>query len=93
MKKSALFVIPMMLTMFSCQETTKPELGSKDSKLEKKISTKKVLSETDSEYAARLTRVGEILVNNPVGFTQAHKLFEDALKLDQKIIKHYFTVL
>jgi len=90
MKKSALFVIPMMLTMFSCQETTSPEVSPKEPQLEKKVSTKKDATESDTVYAARLTRVGEILVNNPVGFTHAHRLFNDALKLDPNNNKALF---
>jgi hypothetical protein len=83
-------MIPMVLTFFSCQEEVKTQKSKAPQALEKQVSTKKASSDTDIEYASKLTRVGEILVNNPVGFTHAHDLFNKALTIDPSNNKALF---
>lgn len=88
MKAKSLLVIPMVLTLFSCQQEVKPKKAQP--MVEKQVSSKRLLVESDSQYAAKLTRVGEILVNNPVGITHAHDMFNKALVLDPKNNKALF---
>lgn len=81
MKKSYCLMIPMVLGLMSCE----PSVVNKNTEQrqpDKTINTKKNALENDLDYAQRLTRVGEILINNPVGFSHANDLFNDALKLD-----------
>ncbi len=85
MKKRALFIIPMTFMLFSCEQM---EAQQKDSKA--KVTSIRSASESDIEYSQKLTRVGEILINNPVGFLHANELFEKALKLDSNNDKALF---
>ena len=82
MKLKTLVIIPMVLTLFSCQEVEKSQTKKSSNLIEKNVSTKKSLLETDKEFSQRLARVGEILINNPVGFAHADELFKQALVLD-----------
>lgn len=94
MKKKSLFIIPMMFALISCQQEVVVKEVKKDivnsSSIQTKLTTKKLDTETDSAYAAKLTRVGEILINNPVGFAHAHDLFEQALTIDPNNSKALF---
>jgi hypothetical protein len=81
--KKALILIPMMMTLASCEQSF-DNTTNDDSVIrhQKVINTKRLAVEDNSAYAAKLTRVGEILVNNPVGFSHAHDLFNEALAID-----------
>ncbi|MDH5415510.1 MAG: hypothetical protein OEW87_15335 [Flavobacteriaceae bacterium] len=67
------------MTMLSCQQESTKE---KDRPLLDNVNSRRLNAETDKEYAAKLARVGEILVNNPVGITHAHDMFNKALEFD-----------
>ncbi len=80
-----LFFMAILATTVACNNessTLKP--------VKKKITTQRAESETDLEYADKLTRVGEILINNPVGMFQAHGLFEKALAINPNNQKALF---
>jgi hypothetical protein len=74
----------------SCQTEVKQQTEKSPSAVEKQVSSKRALLESDVEYANKLTRVGEILVNNPVGFTHANDMFNRALILDPQNNKALF---
>lgn len=97
MKAYSLLIIPMALTMFSCQQENKTERTKNPQVtvitpqvIEKQVSSKRLEIESDKEYAAKLVRVGEILVNNPVGFTHANNMFNKALAIDPQNNKALF---
>lgn len=84
MKTKSLLIVPMMFTLLACQSGDSSSDKKKDdaSKADTKVSTKRLSTDTNKTHAEKLTRVGEILVNNPVGMTHAHDLFNQALALD-----------
>jgi hypothetical protein len=84
MKKRSLVLIPMTLMMFSCEQMEAQKKSNPE------ITTQRGASESDIEYSAKLSRIGEILVNNPVGFAHANELFDRALKLDANNDKALF---
>ena len=88
MKAKSLLVIPMVLSLFSCQQETKTE--KVPTAIEQQVTSKRLSIESDTEYAAKLARVGEILVNNPVGVTHAHDMFQKALQIDPQNNKALF---
>lgn len=79
MKFKSVVMVPLMLGLVSCNF-----LGQSNSKKSNKrtVSTERLGTESDKDYAKKLTRIGEILVNNPVGMVHADDLFEQALAID-----------
>ena len=91
MKTKSLFIIPMMFTLLACQNAdNSTNKKTSDKNTNKKISTKKLSTDTNKTHADKLTRVGEILVSNPVGLSHANDLFEQALKIDPNNSKALF---
>ncbi len=88
MKAKSLLIIPMVLTLFSCNQETKSTKAP--NVIEKQVNSKRLSIENDKEYAAKLARIGEILVNNPVGVTHAHDMFNRALEIDPQNNKALF---
>lgn len=84
MKKNTLLIIPMCMAIFSCQPKEKTKTIKEQVFVEKKINSKRVSGETDKEYSAKLARIGEILVTNPVGVAHAHEMFTRALEINPK---------
>lgn len=87
MKMKNLILIPMTLAMVSCLPT---QTSSNKKTTDRPASTARNANETDIQFAAKLTRVGEILINNPVGVTHSHDLFNRALRLDPSNEKALF---
>jgi len=81
MKTKSLLIVPMMFTLLACQNADSDKKRPTN-KSDKTVSTKKLSTDSNKTHADKLARVGEILVNNPVGITHAHDLFEQALKID-----------
>lgn len=91
MKASPIFTVALLFGLISCQETTTNKKKSDSPELlPKTLSTKAMTNESSKERAAKLARVGEILINNPVGITHAHDLFTEALTLDPSNNKALF---
>lgn len=86
MRTKALLLIPMALTLFSCEQLS----NNDNSEPKEKITSKRTAQESDVEYSARLARIGEILVNNPVGITESDFLFNKALELNPNNDKALF---
>lgn len=80
----------MVLTLFSCEQQLQKKDNTAEKGLEKEISSQRLIQDTDTSYSAKLARIGEILVNNPVGVTHAHDMFNQALKLDPQNNKALF---
>lgn len=74
MKAKMLIIIPMLFSLGACQKSS--------SSKPKSLTTERSALESDITYAGKLTRVGEILINNPLGIVHANDLFNKALNLD-----------